>query len=73
MDGVKIGLGICCDLFYSEMATLYRKFGMYRIYIRPFCTPQLIKSQVQNSARNFQFQYEFNVKYESIDFNLRYY
>jgi len=27
MDGVKIGLGICCDLFYCEMATLYRKFG----------------------------------------------
>lgn len=27
MDGVKIGLGICSDLFYSEMATLYRKFG----------------------------------------------
>ncbi len=27
MDGVKIGLGICCDLFYPEMATLYRKFG----------------------------------------------
>jgi omega-amidase len=27
MDGVKIGLGMCCDLFYSEMATLYRKFG----------------------------------------------
>jgi len=27
MDGVKIGLGVCVDLFYSEMATLYRKFG----------------------------------------------
>ncbi|KAJ6639402.1 Omega-amidase NIT2 [Pseudolycoriella hygida] len=27
MDGVKIGLGICSDLFFSEMATLYRKFG----------------------------------------------
>lgn len=27
MDGVKIGLGICADLFYCEMATLYRKFG----------------------------------------------
>jgi len=27
MDGVKIGLGMCCDLFYPEMATLYRKFG----------------------------------------------
>jgi len=27
MDGVKVGLGICTDLFYSEMATLYRKFG----------------------------------------------
>lgn len=27
MDGVKIGLGICSDLFYCEMATLYRKFG----------------------------------------------
>lgn len=27
MDGVKIGLGICSDLFYPEMATLYRKFG----------------------------------------------
>lgn len=29
MDGVKIGLGICCDLFYCEMATLYRKFGKF--------------------------------------------
>jgi len=27
MDGVKIGMGICSDLFYGEMATLYRKFG----------------------------------------------
>jgi len=28
MDGVKIGLGMCSDLFYPEMATLYRKFGV---------------------------------------------
>lgn len=27
MDGIKVGLGVCCDLFYCEMATLYRKNG----------------------------------------------
>lgn len=27
MDGIKVGMGVCCDMFYCEMATLYRKNG----------------------------------------------
>lgn len=32
MDGIKVGMGVCCDTFFCEMATLYRKNGMSSIF-----------------------------------------
>jgi len=33
LDTFKIGLGICYDIRFSEMAALYRKQGLLMIYV----------------------------------------